>query len=133
MGARCGPGVLGQLRVLGSKTKRSAHTAQEACSSGRKGLGDEIQRQYEFSFDKIELKSLILAQIERWRHALHMQVERQRGGNPGGERRTGEEYIGTCPRVGDNAAKAALIPHILRGGKWGTCKGLTLTERPMSD
>jgi len=22
---------------------------------------------------------LILAQIERWRHALHMQVERQRG------------------------------------------------------
>lgn len=28
---------------------------------------------------KIKLKSLILAQIERWRHALHMQVERQRG------------------------------------------------------
>ena len=27
----------------------------------------------------IELKSLILAQIERWRHALHMQVERQHG------------------------------------------------------
>jgi len=24
----------------------------------------------------IKLKSLILAQIERWRHALHMQVER---------------------------------------------------------
>jgi hypothetical protein len=39
---------------------------------------------------KIKLKSLILAQIERWRHALHMQVERQRGGNLGGERRTGE-------------------------------------------
>ena len=39
---------------------------------------------------KIKLKSLILAQIERWRHALHMQVVRQRGGNPGGERRTGE-------------------------------------------
>ena len=74
------------------------------------------------SFEQIELKSLILAQIERWRHALHMQVERQRGGNPGGERRTGEEYIGTCPRVGDNAAKAALIPHILRGGKWGTAR-----------
>ena len=28
---------------------------------------------------KIELKSLILAQIERWRHALHMQVERAWG------------------------------------------------------
>ena len=39
---------------------------------------------------QIELKSLILAQIERWRNALHMQVERQRGGNLGGERRTGE-------------------------------------------
>ena len=39
---------------------------------------------------KVKLKSLILAQIERWRHALHMQVVRQRGGNPGGERRTGE-------------------------------------------
>jgi hypothetical protein len=32
----------------------------------------------ELSF-KIELKSLILAQIERWRHALHMQVERIQG------------------------------------------------------
>jgi hypothetical protein len=41
-------------------------------------------------FIKIELKSLILAQIERWRHALHMQVERQHGSNPGGEWRTGE-------------------------------------------
>jgi hypothetical protein len=28
---------------------------------------------------KIELKSLILAQIERWRNALHMQVGRQHG------------------------------------------------------
>jgi len=26
----------------------------------------------------LKLKSLILAQIERWRHALHMQVERER-------------------------------------------------------
>ena len=42
------------------------------------------------NFYKIELKSLILAQIERWRHALHMQVERQHGSNPGGEWRTGE-------------------------------------------
>ena len=39
---------------------------------------------------EIKLKSLILAQIERWRHALHMQVERQHGGNPGGEWLTGE-------------------------------------------
>jgi len=35
---------------------------------------------------------LILAQIERWRHALHMQVERQRGSacTTAGEWRTGE-------------------------------------------
>jgi hypothetical protein len=39
---------------------------------------------------EIKLKSLILAQIERWRHALHMQVERQHGSNLGGEWRTGE-------------------------------------------
>ena len=30
-------------------------------------------------FARIKLKSLILAQIERWRHALHMQVERESG------------------------------------------------------
>ena len=48
--------------------------------------GDEAKRlstqqksvMIELSF-KIELKSLILAQIERWRHALHMQVERIKG------------------------------------------------------
>ena len=35
--------------------------------------------------------------------------------------------------MGDNPAKAGLIPHMLYGGKWGTCEGLTLWERPMSD
>ena len=41
---------------------------------------------------EIEHKSLILAQIERWRHALHMQVGRQHRGACflGGEWRTGE-------------------------------------------
>ena len=34
----------------------------------------------ESNFAEIKLKSLILAQIERWLHALHMQVERQHGG-----------------------------------------------------
>ena len=28
--------------------------------------------------EKLKLKSLIMAQIERWRQALHMQVERER-------------------------------------------------------
>ncbi len=63
----------------------------------------------------LKLKSLILAQIERWRHALHMQVERQHGGNPGGEWRTGEYNIGTCPVVGDNQSKDWLIPHTTYG------------------
>ena len=54
-----------------------------------------------------------MAQIERWRHALHMQVERQHGGNPGGEWRTGEECTGTYLQVGDNASKGVLIPHNL--------------------
>ena len=41
---------------------------------------------------EIEHKSLILAQIERWRHALHMQVGRQHREAYflGGEWRTGE-------------------------------------------
>ena len=33
---------------------------------------------FKFPSHDSKLKSLILAQIERWRHALHMQVERQR-------------------------------------------------------
>ena len=37
----------------------------------------------ESNFAEIELKSLILAQIERWRHALHMQVERAPSGASG--------------------------------------------------
>ena len=53
--------------------------------------------------------------------------------SPGGERRTGEEYIGTYPGVGDNPAKVGLIPHMLYGGKRGTCKGLALAEWPISD
>ena len=40
-----------------------------------------------------------------------MQVERQRGGNSGGERRTGEEFVGICLFVGDNVGKLTLIPH----------------------
>ena len=63
---------------------------------------------------KFELKSLILAQIERWRHALHMQVERERG-QPRVEWRTGEQYIGTFPVAGDNPEKSGLIPHTIYG------------------
>ena len=51
-----------------------------------------------------------------------MQVERQRGGNPGGERRTGEEYIGICPFVGDNSGKLELLPHDVERPKLGTVR-----------
>ena len=58
------------------------------------------------------MESLILAQDERWRRALYMQVGRGPGacsGDPSGERvsNTGP----TCPRVGDNLGKPGLIPH----------------------
>ena len=53
-------------------------------------LCSSIDSEMSFVIAEIKLKSLILAQIERWRHALHMQVERQHGSNPGGEWRTGE-------------------------------------------
>ncbi len=39
----------------------------------------KFRNEVQFNFKeqiKIELKSLILAQIERWRHALPIQVER---------------------------------------------------------
>jgi hypothetical protein len=44
-----------------------------------------------------------------------MQVERQRVLRDAGERRTGEEYIGICPVVGDNLGKLKLIPHTTYG------------------
>ena len=60
-------------------TKKKYGTSQEVIVSilserPSRNAGARNRKQTE-----IELKSLILAQIERWRHALHMQVERQRG------------------------------------------------------
>jgi len=54
---------------------------------------------------------LILAQNERWRRGLGMQVER--------ESTFGCEYSGervsnaweTCPQVGNNSSNGLLIPH----------------------
>ena len=40
-----------------------------------------------------------------------------RTGGFGPEWRTAEEHVGTYPGVGDNAAKAALIPHTLPGNR----------------
>ena len=60
---------------------------------------------------RVQLESLILAQNERWRRALHMQVERGQGATPesSGER-VSNAWI-TCPEVGDNPGKLGLIPH----------------------
>ena len=46
-----------------------------------RGRGGDESSEFELCIE-IELKSLILAQIERWRHALHMQVERGEGATP---------------------------------------------------
>ena len=93
----------GTKLVLGGFSSLSAHTTLvrlavwgltlggRPCAATFLVKGGVAAESSEFGLcNEIELKSLILAQIERWRHALHMQVERQRGGNPGGERRTGE-------------------------------------------
>ena len=52
--------------------------ADRRLSVSVKGADGESQVSWNFAIE-IELKSLILAQIERWRHALHMQVERGEG------------------------------------------------------
>jgi hypothetical protein len=68
---------VGTLRVLtrGLGAWVGSGAWVEARTGFSLGSGDWIFRLRE----GIELKSLILAQIERWRHALHMQVERVRG------------------------------------------------------
>ncbi|CAL5181304.1 unnamed protein product [Lathyrus oleraceus] len=57
------------------------------------------------------MESLILAQDERWRHALHMQVGRGSGVSSG-ERVS--NALRTCPWEGDNSWKRLLIPRRLR-------------------
>src|SRR6476661_8930012 len=71
---------------------------------------------------QVKLESLILAQNERWRRALHMQVERGGVAIPqsSGER-VSNAWI-TCPEVGDNPGKLGLIPHDTERSK-GARKG----------
>ena len=63
------------------------------------------------------MESLILAQDKRWRRALGMQVERASRTSvlaASGER-VSNAYV-TYPEVGNNSAKAELIPHMVAGG-----------------
>ena len=81
---RSGVGWLGVFQSLSAHTtlvrlarRESWPTVMLPVFSSR-GTGGEESSELNF-VSKIELKSLILAQIERWRHALHMQVERGAG------------------------------------------------------
>ena len=49
------------------------------------------------------------------------------------EWRTGEEYLGIYPVVGDNSGKPELIPHTPYGGKQGILRDLALLDEPKSD
>ena len=81
---RTGEGIKSHTVMKGRFDRR------ETVGSFVSTLSERPVRNWTENSNRFELKSLILAQIERWRHALHMQVERQHGGNPGGEWRTGE-------------------------------------------
>jgi hypothetical protein len=64
-----------------------------------------------FGDTRKQLESLILAQNERWRRALHMQVERGRVAIPESSGARVSNAWMTCLRVGDNPGKLGLIPH----------------------
>ena len=70
--------------------QKALNALQEISSSNTVSILSERTMVSNDHKTEIKLKSLILAQIERWRHALHMQVERQHGACSGGEWRTGE-------------------------------------------
>ena len=84
-------------------------------------------------------ESLILAQNERWRRGLGMQVERGWGQlQPSGERVSNAWE--TCPRDGDNTSNEVLIPNETTGPHGPEVKGwpllasyrLRMVPRPIS-
>ena len=64
------------------------------------------------------MESLILAQNERWRRGLGMQVGRVQQCTSGDLVST--SWV-TCPKVGNNLSKEGLIPHVV----WGALAPLT--------
>ena len=70
--------LLGSHRDSADFFRSDPDRVREVASGCRKATGGDVIS-IERNFEEIELKSLILAQIERWRHALHMQVERAVG------------------------------------------------------
>ena len=67
-------------------------------------------------------ESLILAQNERWRRVLSMQVERQGPSGPQSGGRVSNAWT-TCPSVGDSLRKRRVIPHETQRAEAGCGKG----------
>ena len=66
-----------QFRELSKHSKKTYECSRFEGKAERRKLILSLSIPAKSDKTEIELKSLILAQIERWRHALHMQVERQ--------------------------------------------------------
>ena len=89
-----------------------------------RGFGPEHQ---------VFMESLILAQDERWRRALHMQVERESpfGGEYSGERVSNTWAI--CPALRDKPWKRGLIPDTITGRMVWWWKAPAVQDEPKSD
>ena len=75
------------------------------------------------------LKGLILAQNERWRRGLGMQVEREPSQCGDSGERESNAWV-TYPRVGDSRGKLRVIPSDVRGGHPLRTKGPTSWDGP---
>ena len=75
------------------------------------------------------MESSILAQNERWRRVLSMQVERYQQWESGG--RVSNTWI-ICPAVGDSLWKHRIIPDELPGPQGPGRKGATAPLRDES-
>ena len=73
----------------------------------------QSSRVSDYGFKNSTTESLILAQNERWRRGLGMQVERRTFGLRSGERVSNAWEI--CSRAGDNSSNGLLIPHDAMG------------------
>ena len=85
-------------------------------------LSTELEMNFEncalSDWPSIKLKGLILAQNERWRRGLGMQVEREPKGRQLFDGDSGERVSNawsTCLSVGDNLGKPRLIPDSFNG------------------
>ena len=68
-------------------------------------------------FTHILLKGLILAQNERWRRGLGMQVERETCFRMSGQRRKGEERVEMYPGARNSGEKFPVMPNNVFGPK----------------